>query len=170
MRRFLSLLLALSLLSASPALAGGFDCNFPPFGESLSALNKNGDFIKYSEKNGVSYYNYTNKCVLPIHDKVAPAIVFAFVEDRLYSKIVFYNLPPSQEDASFINFMMAECGNLLAGEIHPVSDEGGEWESYEALMKGREIIIKFKLNRTTRQMKSSWYYLPLKDELQKDVD
>ena len=44
---------------AFPLLAQSFDCNKPDFGARIEELNKDGYFVKYMEKAGISYYNYT---------------------------------------------------------------------------------------------------------------
>jgi len=42
---------------AFPLLAQSFDCNKPDFGARIEELNKDGYFVKYMEKGGISYYS-----------------------------------------------------------------------------------------------------------------
>lgn len=66
---FKNVLLAtmMTLFLVGSSTAADFNCDLPPFGASLDTMSNDGKFIKYKEKKGVSYYNYTGKCELPIH-------------------------------------------------------------------------------------------------------
>jgi len=57
-----------------PLIAYGFNCNKPDFGARIEDLNKDGYFVKYMEKGGISYYNYTGPCRMEMHDHVSSSI------------------------------------------------------------------------------------------------
>jgi len=52
-------ILVIAFVLCFPLLSFGFDCVYVPFGASIQEINKDGEFVKYMEKEGVSYYNYT---------------------------------------------------------------------------------------------------------------
>lgn len=156
----------LILLLATPALAQDFDCNFPPFGATLESLNSNGDFIKYMEKEGVSYYNYTNQCILPIHQKVAPAVAYGFVENRLYAKFVSYTVEPEFKRGIFREFLLEKYGKQIKDKV--VKKVEGDWEIYKVVFSEKQILIKYKFNTVTHQIKANWYYQPLRDKRDKN--
>lgn len=149
----------------SPALAAEFDCNFPPFGSQLEELGNTGDFVKYKEKNGISYYNYTGKCVLPIHERVNPAISYGFINNQLYTKIVSYSVKEANKDnpRAFKQFLMKHYGDQL--QAKPKMKIEGDWEIYRIMLTEKDVKIKLKLNKVTQQVKTAWYYEPLRASL-----
>jgi hypothetical protein len=68
MLKKLSVFLGCFILAA-PLLSHAFDCNKPEFGARIENLNKDGYFVKYMEKSGISYYNYTGACQMEVHER-----------------------------------------------------------------------------------------------------
>ena len=105
-----------------PLLAHGFDCNKPDFGARLEDLNKDGYFVKYMEKAGISYFNYTGPCRMELHDQYNPSISYAFIENQLYARIITTsNMEGNLEE---FNKQNRKTG-LQAGRDPSVSDETG---------------------------------------------
>ena len=73
---------------AFPLLAQSFDCNKPDFGTRIEELNKDGYFVKYMEKAGISYYNYTGPCRMEVHDRFTASISYAFIDNQFYARLV----------------------------------------------------------------------------------
>lgn len=149
-------------LFVSPAISSDFDCNFPPFGASIESLNGNGDFVKYMEKEGISYYNYTNQCVLPIHERVSPAVSYGFVKGKLYAKYISYMAGPEFKNGVFKKFLIGKYGEHIKDKV--VKKIEGDWDVYKVEFPEKKVLIKYKFNRVTRQIKSNWYYQPLRLE------
>ncbi len=152
------LFLCLTLCAASIAGAEPFDCQTPPFGETLKSLNATGDFVKYKEKGGVEYYNYTGPCRLNLHEYVAPLVVYAFVDGKLYARIV-YILGSDNQDVN---------ENLLVKNLTetygkaPKIERSGDW-THLSLKMDDNVKYKVKFNRKTRESKSAMYYEPLRE-------
>ena len=86
MRSFIVVaLLVFGALCAQPARA--FECGKLEFGAKLSDID-DGNFVRYMEKDGVTYYNYVGACRLAVHQKASPAIAYAFVDGKYYARII----------------------------------------------------------------------------------
>lgn len=164
---FKNVLLALmvTLFLVGPSTAADFDCEFPPFGTSLEAISSDGEFIKYKESKNVSYYNYTGKCELPIHQRVNPAISYGFVEGKLFAKIVTYAVADvnTGQSSTFRDFLKAKYPKMVSNASQKKVD--GDWDVYKIKMEDRDVTIKYKYNRVLEVVKSSWYYNPLRKRL-----
>lgn len=159
---FLAIMMTLFFVGSSAA--ADFDCEFPPFGASLETMSSDGEFIKYKETKGVSYYNYTGKCELPIHQRVNPAISYGFVEGKLYAKIVTYSVADvdTGQSSSFREFLKAKYPQMVSNATKKVD---GDWDVYKVKMDDRDYTIKYKYNKVLELVKSSWYYTPLRKRL-----
>jgi hypothetical protein len=160
MRCLPMLVLFLSVLCVScPAQA--FDCGRITFGTQLSELD-DGNFVRYKEKGGVAYYNYVGSCRMGLHENTNPAISFAFVDGRIYARII----RTFDED---LDTMLASI-QAKAGPPAKVSQDG-EWTVYQWTFPD-DVKSKLKINRRTGETRSAVYYEPLRAKLQgsKDTD
>ena len=155
MKRMLTAAVCLVALLVSTAYAETFDCKDPQFGKSLSELDSEGYFIKFKEKDGVSYYNFTGPCKFGIHERLAPILVYAFINGKLYARIT----QTFNDDFEIVKQVAIRNG----GE--PKVSEDGAWTvmSWEFPEKG--IRLKIKYNKKTNATKSAMYYEPLREEL-----
>ena len=92
------------IILAFPLLAQSFDCNKPDFGARIEDLNKDGYFVWYMEKGGISYYNYTGPCRMEMHGHYNQSFFFAFIDDQLYARII--NISPSEDSIEDIRKTM----------------------------------------------------------------
>ena len=152
LRRAMLLLCFLSLFLAAGATAGGFDCARPPYGTPIADINDNGYFVKFQEKDGVAYYNYTGPCKLGIHERLAPVIVYGAVDGKLYSRI----MKTENDDLEVIKSVTTK----LAGT--PKTTTEGEWTVMRWSFPEKKMQMKLKYNNTTRATKSALYYQPLR--------
>ncbi|MFT5729840.1 MAG: hypothetical protein ACI8PB_004013 [Desulforhopalus sp.] len=154
----------MTLFLVGPSTAADFNCDLPPFGASLDTMSNDGKFIKYKEKKGVSYYNYTGTCELPIHQRVNPAVSYGFVEGKLFAKIVTYSVAGvnTGQSSTFRDFLKAKYPQLVSNTSKKVE---GDWDVYKVKMEDRDVTIKYKYNRVLELVKSSWYYTPLRKRL-----
>jgi hypothetical protein len=151
------------LILVFPLLAQSFDCNKPDFGAGIEELNKEGYFIKYMEKGGISYYNYTGPCRMEMHKNVNPSISYAFIDDKLYARIV--NV--SEERDSFEVIRKRIEGNIFKqiGTTPVEMKEDGDWWMYQWFNEKEKLKFKIKINRKTRESKGAFYYEPLRSKL-----
>lgn len=159
------LAIMMTLFLVETGSAADFDCDLPPFGASLEAIGNDGQFIKYKEKKGVSYYNYTGKCELPIHQRVNPAISYGFVEGKLFAKIVTYSVAGvnTGQSSTFRDFLKAKYPQQVSNASKKKVD--GDWDIYKVEIEDRDVTLKYKYNRVLELVKSSWYYKPLRKRL-----
>ncbi len=151
----LPLITLMMVLFASTA-AAGFDCKKPPFGERLEDLD-DGYFVKYREKDGVSYYNYTGPCRYELHDFTAPVIVFAFVDGRLYARITHVL---GSDNQGVTAESMFDSVTRQFGEPPKVTENGDRTVMTLELKNGLKYKLKF--NNRTRASRSAFYYEPLR--------
>jgi hypothetical protein len=111
MLKKMSFLMACFIL-AFPLLAYSFDCNKPNFGASIQDLNKDGYFVWYMEKGGISYYNYTGPCRTKMHSNANSKVAFAFIQGQLYARI--FNIPEQEGRTEDIRDRMEKtCPSML---------------------------------------------------------
>jgi hypothetical protein len=156
----------LFLVYAFPAL--GFDCNHPDFGARIKDLNKDGYFVKYMEKGGIDYYNYTGPCQLEIHAYSNPTIRFAFIQDQLYARIVM--IPKKEGRNEDIRDKLER--NIPKNEgTQPYSlKQEGDWWIYQWYDERDKVKYKIKVNARTNEGKSVCYYEPLREKLPFAID
>jgi len=142
---------ALIIFSTS-ASAENFDCVRPVFGVSMESIPDHQFFVKYKESGGVAYYNYTGPCRLAMHEHVAPTIVYGFVGDKLYSRIIH----TFNDDIEMIKkHMLTEFGT-------PRIVESGDWLTLTWGKNERNLKNKVKFNLKTREAKWAMYFEPLR--------
>ncbi len=144
-----------------PILSFGFDCNNLTFGTSLQELNKDGYFVKYMEKGGVSYYNYTGPCKMPMHSIKNPAISYAFINDQLYAQI----LTVSGVGIETIDPDIEKKLSLHAKSPNVKRTQEGDWVIYQGVNEKENTKIKTKINTKLRLQKGAYYYEPLRAKL-----
>lgn len=157
--RSASVLFALVFVFCLAAPATAFDCGRIDFGTPLAELD-DGYFVKYKQAGGVSYYNYTGPCRMALHDYTNAAISYAFVDGRIYARII----RTFDED---IDKGMASV-TAVAGQPTMV-ERDGEWTVYFWHFPG-DVKSKVKYNPTTRETRSAVYYEPLRAKLQEHHD
>lgn len=151
----------LLLVSALPVF--GFDCNNPDFGARIEHLNKEGYFVQYMEKGGISYYNYTGPCQMEMHAHANPTVRFAFIRNQLYARIV--TIPKNEGKYEDIRDKLER--NIPKNEgTQPYSlKQEGDWWIYQWLDEKDKIKYKVKVNARTNEGKSASYYEPLREKL-----
>ncbi|EFL50235.1 conserved hypothetical protein [Solidesulfovibrio fructosivorans JJ]] len=154
MSRRLSLLcLLLSLVAATAtAWAGEFDCAKPPYGKPLADVNDHDYFVKFMEKDGVTYYNYTGPCRLGVHERLAPVIVYGVVDGKLYGRI----MRTEHDNIDIIK----QVTTKLAGT--PETETEGDWLVMSWDFPEKKMKMKLKYNNATKATKSAVYYEPLR--------
>jgi len=142
-------------LFALPAVAGDFNSIYPPFGEKMVNLDNASYFVKYMEKGSVSYYNYLGPREKdPIYEHSSPHMVYAFVDSKLYARIS----RNWGEDFSVISANMEKVFGAPDKRY-----EEGDWTVCQwNTLKGEDITLKVKFNKTTREVKTAHYYNPLR--------
>lgn len=151
---------ALVLLFAVPAFSGGFDTLNPPYGEKLTDMKYKEHFVKYAEKNGVAYYNYIGPRIPnPMYEVSNPRLSYGFVDGKLYS-CIFQNWDvPKKKIVDMIN--------SAYGQVPKKAYDEGDWSIYVWYFPKKNVDFKLKFNNMTMEVKSSFYYLPLKKLLKK---
>ena len=155
------LLLCVALLVCWTGLAYAekFDCEKLPFGKDLSEFNKEDQFVKYKEKDGISYYNYAGSCVIEQQKKLNPAIAYAFVDNKLYARfITIFNNDDANADKDMI---VANISKQL-GAKPDASYEDGDWSVISWNVPGKQQQFKMKFNTKTKMSKSAYYYTSLR--------
>lgn len=146
-----------------PLLAHGFDCNKPDFGARLETMNKDGFFVKYMEKAGISYYNYTGPCRMELHNQFNPSISYAFIDNQLYARIITaINMADNLE--TFISKIEKQVSNQI-GTPHYQMKQEGDWLEYQWFNQKDNLKLKIKLNDKTKVGKGAFYYEPLRAKL-----
>ena len=89
------LLLCVALLVCWTGLAYAekFDCEKLPFGKDLSEFNKEDQFVKYKEKDGISYYNYAGSCVIEQQKRAEQTTQAVITEHRAHRKAIAHPMP-----------------------------------------------------------------------------
>jgi hypothetical protein len=152
LRRALLTVCLVSLCLAASAQAGGFDCAKPSYGAPLSSMNDNNYFVKFMEKDGVDYYNYTGPCKLGIHERLAPVIVYGVVDGKLFSRL----MKTENDDIEIIKQVTFK----LAGT--PKTTTSGDWTVMSWDFPEKNIKMKLKYNNVTKVSKSAIYYEALR--------
>jgi hypothetical protein len=150
-----------------PLLALSFDCNNPDFGARIEELNKDGYFVWYMEKGGISYYRYTGPCRMRMHDHVNPMVSFAFIQDQLYARIV--NIPEQEGQAEDIRDRMEKNVPKQLGTQPYSMKQDGDWWIYQWFNEKDNLTYKIKINSKTNEGKSVCYYESLRAKL-KDIN
>ena len=146
-----------------PYIAQGFDCNKPDFGARIEDLNKDGYFIKYKEKGGISYYNFTGPCRMEVHGHDSPSISYAFIDNQLYARII--NIPEREDGIEDIRSRMENMVSKQIGtQPFDIKEDGGWWV-YQWFNEKNNLKFKVKINSKTKAGKSAFYYEPLRAKL-----
>ena len=143
--------------------AHSFDCNNPDFGARIEDLNNEGYFIKYMEKGGISYYNYTGPCRMDMHSHVNPSIHFAFIENQLYARIV--NMPEQEGHIEDIRDRLEKNVPKQLGTQPYSMKQDGNWWVYQWVNEKDNIKYRVKVHGKTNKGKSACYYEPLRSKL-----
>ena len=148
---------------AFPLLAQSFDCNKPDFGTRIEELNKDGFFVKYMEKGGISYYNYTGPCLMDIHNHLNPSIFYAFIDKQLYARLV--KIPENEGRTEDIRDRMEKNVSKQVGTQPYSMKQDGDWWVYQWFNEKDNIKFKVKVHNKTNEGKGAFYYEPLRVKL-----
>lgn len=161
-------MLIFTFILAIPFLSYGFDCNKPDFGAKLEDINKDGYFVKYMEKAGISYYNYTGPCRMELHDNTNPSISYAFIENRLYARISRLEITDPIKAKSRVE----ERVFRQIGDSKLEKRQEGDWSIYQWYNEKDQLKYKIKFHNLSNLGKSAFYYEPLRSRLKftKDSD
>jgi len=146
-----------------PLPAQCFDCNKPDFGARIEELNKDGFFIQYMEKGGISYYNYTGPCRMYMHNHANPSIFYAFIENQLYAQIV--TIPQREGYTEDIRDRMEKNVPRQLGTQPYSMKQDGDWWIYQWFDEKDNLNYKVKIHGKTNEGKSACYYEPLRAKL-----
>jgi hypothetical protein len=146
-----------------PLLSHGFDCNKPEFGARIEDLNKDGYFVWYMEKGGISYYNYTGPCRMEVHARANPAISFAFIENQLYAR--FIKIKEESTDPNEARKRLEERVLKQIGDSKIEKQQDGDWWIYQCYNEKERLKFKVKIHNLTNERKSAFYYEPLRTRL-----
>lgn len=160
-----STILIFCFVIAVPLLSYGFDCNKPEFGARLEDLNKEGYFVKYMEKAGISYYNYTGPCKMDVHNIHNPKVAFAFIDNQLYARIVSVSGRDDIGSYEERTKKMEERVSRQIGANKHETIQDGKWTIFQWYNEKDQIKFKLKLNNETKENKSAFYYEPLRVKL-----
>lgn len=153
----------MGFILAFPLLAQSFDCNKPDFGARIEDLNKDGYFVKYMEKGGISYYNYTGPCRMELHDQNNPSISYAFIDNQLYARIInISNMVDNLEN--YISRIEKQVSKQIGTPQYKMKKEG-DWLEYQWFNEKDNLKIKVKINSKTKEGKGAFYYEPLRAKL-----
>jgi hypothetical protein len=148
---------------AVPLMAIGFDCNQPDFGARIEDLNTDGFFIKYMEKGGISYYNYTGACRMEMHHHVNPLISYAFIDNQLYARII--SIPEKEGQIEDIRDRMEKNVSKQVGTQPYSMKQNGDWWVYQWFNEKNNLKYKVKIHGKTNEGKSVCYYEVLRSKL-----
>lgn len=156
----LVLAFALMLVVAVPAFSEGFDCLNPPYGKKLADMEYAEHFVKYAGKGGVTYYNYVGpRTPNPVYEISSPRLSYGFVEGRLYTCIYQNWDVPKKKIVDIIN--------SAYGQVPKKAYDEGDWSIYVWYFPKKNVDFKLKFNNMTMEVKSAFYYRPLKKKLKK---
>ena len=133
-----------------------FECDKLDFGAKLSDID-DGNFVFYSKKEGVSYYNYVGNCRLSVHKKASPAIAYAFIDGKYYARIIRV-VGRDKKD------ILADMKEKLCTPT-TVKDDG-EWSLYRCDLPN-DVEFKFKYNNKTGEAKTAAYSKSLRERIGK---
>lgn len=155
----LILIVALVLMTALPVFAAeGFDSIKPPYGAKLSDMEYGEYFVKYKEISGISYYNYLGPRIPnPIYEISSPRLSYGFVNGRLYSCIYQNSNVPRKKVVDLIN--------SAYDQLPKTSYDEGDWSIFVWYDPKTDVDFKLKFNNKTMEVKSAFYYRPLKKYL-----
>jgi hypothetical protein len=156
-------ILTACLLLFLPLLSFGFDCNHPDFGSTIQELNKDGYFIKYLEKGGVSYYNYTGPCRMEMHSVVNPAIAYGFIDDQLFARII--KTSSEEGDPEKVLNKLEERVSKQIGTSIMQKKQDGDWWIYQWVNEKDQLKFKIKIHSKTNERVTAFYYEPLREKL-----
>jgi hypothetical protein len=150
----------LLLCWAGLANAEKFDCVNLPFGKDLSEFNQENHFIKYTEKDGISFYNYVGSCVIEQQKHLNVAIAYGFVNNKLYARYVTI---ANNAEAHADKDMIAKNLTRKLG-AKPKTYVDGDWDVMDWNMPDKQQKFKMKFNTKTSMSKSVYYYTPLRPQ------
>lgn len=147
-------LLMISLAISCPAAA--FDCaDNTIYGKKIEEID-DGNFVFYKKSGGVSYYNHVGKCFIKdVHDKSSPAIAYAFVDGRLYARIIAVKRDLQE--------VLSELSAFLKMKPEKIKD-GPEWIEY-IWKKPDDIVFKVKYNKKTGCTRIAKYKGDIREKL-----
>ena len=148
---------------AFPLLTQSFDCNKPDFGARIEELNKDGYFVKYMEKGGISYYNYTGPCRMEVHNHLNPSIFYAFIDNQLYARLV--TIPENEGRTEDIRGRTEKYMSKQIGTQPYSMKQDGDWWVYQWFNEKDNIKMKVKIHSKTNEGKGAFYYEPLRAKL-----
>jgi len=154
------LCIALLICWTGLANAGKFDCVNLPFGKDLSEFNQENHFIKYLEKDGISYYNYVGSCVIEQQKRINIAIAYGFVDNKLYARYV--TVPNNAEAHADKDMIVRNITRKLG--VKPKMYTDGDWDVVDWNMPDKQQKYKLKFNTKTTMSKSVYYYTPLRPQ------
>jgi hypothetical protein len=140
---------------AFPLLAQSFDCNKPDFGARIEELNKDGYFVKYMEKGGISYYNYTGPCRMEVHNHLNPSIFYAFIDNQLYALVT---IPENEGRTEDIRDRTEKYMSKQIGTQPYSMKQDGDWWVYQWFNEKDNIKMKVKIHSKTNEGKGAFYY------------
>ena len=146
-----------------PLPAQSFDCNKPDFGANIEVLNKDGYFVKYMEKSGISYYNYTGPCRMDMHNRINPSISYAFIDNQLFAQLV--KIPENEGRTEDIRDRMEKNVSKQVGTQPYSMKQDGDWWIYQWFNEKDNLKYKVKIHGKTNEGKSVCYYEPLRAKL-----
>ncbi len=148
------------LMFLVPFSASAFDCNRPPFGTQLETLNSKSHFVRYMEKEGVSYYRYTGPCRMSLDEQPGAQTVYAFVNNRLYAQIM--QIPGNRKGPEAIRQMLEEQVFRQMGTPPYEMKQDGDWWVYQWVDEKKHLKLKLKVHSRTNEGKCAFYYEPLR--------
>lgn len=110
----------------------------------------------------MSYYNYTGACRMDIHSVQNPAIAFAFIDDKLYARII----RTSGTDLDPDHAKFEERVSKQIGTSDVKKKKEGDLLIYQWTNEKEKTIIKAKINTKTLEQKGAYYYEPLRKQLE----
>jgi len=156
--------IALLICWVGLANAEKFDCVNLPFGKELSEFNQEGHFIKYNEKNGISYYNYVGSCVIEQQKRLNVAIAYGFINNKLYAR---YITVANNDEAHADKDLIVKNITRKLG-VKPKTYEDGDWYVMDWTLSDKQQEYKMKFNMKTKMSKSAYYYTPLRPKASED--
>jgi|APHig6443718053_1056840.scaffolds.fasta_scaffold115523_1 hypothetical protein len=150
MRYILIISLSLALLACS-TISFAFNCSHIEFGSLFSEID-DGNFIPYKKENNITYYNYVGQCRLPAHENSNPAVSYAFIDNRIYARII---RAFDRNKETVLASMTAK-----AGPPKKIYEEG-DWTVYVWNFE-KDVKSKLKFNNRTNESRSACYSEPLR--------